>query len=398
MSDNFRFGSAEPSQDRNRNYYRRSPSPDFRRVERTARNEAQLPLDGPVVIGRVVQRGRKRSRVRAVSEYEERDRSNGPSSPFDQVDTSYARMDDRHRDPEARHRMPANSRSHAPDTIATSKRPTHEEHYMDDDHYSGDGNYTPDDDYMQDSDSDLFVSQTRPRRLDRSPYPDHHESRRELSMRRPAEPEYCRNLAPRARPQPKGYFSVFGQSLEPSRYSGVPMPWDISVDPEMVEQSHVSDASLLKRNIARGKGKKICKRSYGASDPENIAIVNMKEFDDLSFDEIARKLNDKRVLEGKEPSLSAVGVNSRYNRTAPLLFSSQGKEFIPLSKRRGKAREAYEASRDGIMEWDEQLDLALVNSVKEVDAARWNTVATLFEEKTGKKLNAAAAAVRHGLL
>ena len=176
------------------------------------------------------------------------------------------------------------------------------------------------------------------------------------------------------------------------------MPWDISVDPEMVEQSQVSDASLLKRNIARGKGKKICKRSYGASDPENIAIVNMKEFDNLSFDEIARRLNDQRVQEGKEPSLSAVGVNSRYNRTAPLLFSSQGKEFIPLSKRRGKAREVYEASRDGIMEWNEQLDLTLVNAVKEVDAARWNTVATLFEKMTGKTLTAAAAAVRHSML
>jgi hypothetical protein len=176
------------------------------------------------------------------------------------------------------------------------------------------------------------------------------------------------------------------------------MPWDVSVDPEMVDQSEVSDASLLKRNIARGEGKKVCKRGYGASDPENIAIVNMKEFDDLSFEEIAKRLNEKRIAEGHEPSLSAIGVNSRYNRTAPLLFSAQGKEFIPLSKRKGKAREIFEANRDGVLEWTNELDIALVGAVKEVDAARWNTVALLFEEKTGKKLSASAAAVRHNLL
>lgn len=176
------------------------------------------------------------------------------------------------------------------------------------------------------------------------------------------------------------------------------MPWDVSVDPEMINQAEVSDASLLKRNIVRGAGPKICKRGYGASDPENIAIVNMKEFDNLSFEEIAKRLNEQRVREGKVPGLSAVGVNSRYNRTAPLLFAAQGKEFVPLSKRKGKARELFEAHRDGIVEWDDELDLALVNAVKEVDAARWSTVALVFEQNTGKKLSAAAAAVRHNLL
>jgi hypothetical protein len=176
------------------------------------------------------------------------------------------------------------------------------------------------------------------------------------------------------------------------------MPWDVATDPEMIDQTEVSDASLLKRNIARGKGKKICKRGYGASDPENIAIVNMKEFDKLSFDEIARKLNDKRVKEGKTPSLSAVGVNSRYNRTAPLLFSSQGKEFIPLSKRKGRAKEFHDAYKDGVVIWDDELDLVLVNCVKDVEAAKWTTVATLFQERTGKSLNATAAALRHSLL
>jgi hypothetical protein len=45
----------------------------------------------------------------------------------------------------------------------------------------------------------------------------------------------------------------------------------------------------------RGKEGKVCKRGCGASDPENIAIVNMYKKDGMSFEQIKNKLNADRV-------------------------------------------------------------------------------------------------------
>lgn len=340
---NRRSGTFAAKQNQGREYYPHIPSSNFGRQLIMSSNvvEAATPLEKPVVLGRIVQRHRKRTRTRDDDD--------------DDDMNEYSNLS---------------------------------------------GRNLLEDEYLEDSESELFVSDKPPRRSSSSGHPADYDYDSSLGSSGPtghgSNRQSSRTCSPRS--TQKGYFNIFGQRLEPSRYSGAAMPWDVSIDPEMVDQSEVSDASLLKRNIARGKGKRICKRGYGASDPENIAIVNMKEFDNLSFDEIAKRLNEKRVAEGKEPSLSAVGVNSRYNRTAPLLFSAQGKEFIPLSKRKGKAREIFEANRDGVLDWNDELDIALVNCVKEVDAARWNTVALLFEERTGKRLNACAAAVRHNLL
>jgi hypothetical protein len=394
---NGRSGSFEANQNQGRSYYPEIPSSNFGRQSTMSINEdeAATPLEKPVVQGRIVQRHRKRSRSRYEDDgdYVEAKRPKSGQKRFSTQDFEDSQERERGQtnspfrrvaipqDNEDNMRQPARFRApgSAPGNTSMSGRNNRS------------GRYMSDDDYLEDSEPELFVSDDPPRHSSNSRRPSVYDSRLELGSN-------GNRQTPRPRSGQKGYFNVFGQKLEPSRYSGAAMPWDVSVDPEMVDQSEVSDASLLKRNIARGKGKKICKRGYGASDPENIAIVNMKEFDDLSFEEIAKRLNEKRIAEGHEPSLSAVGVNSRYNRTAPLLFSAQGKEFIPLSKRKGKAREIFEANRDGVLEWTNELDIALVGAVKEVDAARWNTVALLFEEKTGKKLSASAAAVRHNLL
>lgn len=399
--ENFRFGSSEPMHNQSTRVYGGRTSPEFGEFESIDGNNPHTPLPKPVVVGRVVQRGRKRSRVQDDDEYEEFVRRKSPS-PFRRVpipgdDTNYSRMDGGYRDIHSQQRMPTISRFRAPGAETAASRFRLEDVYTEDEEYAQDGNYRPEDNYTRDSDSELFVSWSHPSLLDHSNRPDR-STRYDQGARRTTGGNHGHGSACKLRTDKPGYFNVFGQRLEPSRYSGVPMPWDVATDPEMIDQTEVSDASLLKRNIARGKGKKICKRGYGASDPENIAIVNMKEFDKLSFDEIARKLNDKRVKEGKTPSLSAVGVNSRYNRTAPLLFSSQGKEFIPLSKRKGRAKEFHDAYKDGVVIWDDELDLVLVNCVKDVEAAKWTTVATLFQERTGKSLNATAAALRHRLL
>jgi hypothetical protein len=252
--------------------------------------------------------------------------------------------------------------------------------------------------HMRINDSGLYISGSgpdSPHQTEMNVHGTPHDSQTRFWLR--DDDGYSQIASSRVADTP-GYFNAFGQKLQPSRYSGVAMPWGVQSVPKLINQDAVSDASLLKRNIARGQGKQVCKRGCGASDPENIAIVNMKEFDNLPFDEIAKRLNDKRVREGKEPSLSAVGVNSRYNRTAPLLYQAQGQEFIPLSKRRGRAKEVFEAYKDGVPVWDDHTDLILVTCVKEVEAAKWTTVAALFQEKTGRSLTACAAALRHNLL
>lgn len=304
--------------------------------------------------------------------------------------------------------MPATKRFRAPGADTAARKYQRREVYMEDDGDVRDRNYVPDDYYEQDSDSDLFVSQNRPRNSHRPGYSSRESGRHaaaqhhDTDARRTSESHYVQRPERRARAEPEWYFNAFGQRLEPSRYSGSPMPWPVAAPPEMVDQTEVSDASLLKRNIARGAGKKICKRGYGASDPENIAIVNMKDFEHLSFDMIAQKLNEKRESEGKDPTLTGVGVNARYNRTAPLLFTAQGKEFIPLSKRKACAKATKqvpkEKNKPSEVCWTDPLDVILVNCVKDVDAAKWTTVATLFQEKTGKPVSPTAIATRYSLL
>ncbi|KAH7313093.1 hypothetical protein BKA65DRAFT_152078 [Rhexocercosporidium sp. MPI-PUGE-AT-0058] len=192
-------------------------------------------------------------------------------------------------------------------------------------------------------------------------------------------------------------FNQPGASLAPSRYSGDPsLTWGLNQDPPSVPQTSVSDAALLKRNLTRGAKDKVCKRGYGANDPENVNIVNMKE-DGMSFAEIVEQLNNVRVANGRAPSLSVCGVTSRYNRTAPLLFAAEGRQFIPLSKR-GKG----EVLADGPLAekplWNDELDLILAQCVKDIEKEKWGRVAKEYNRRTGKNITAAAAALRHTLL
>ncbi|PQE15374.1 hypothetical protein CJF31_00008883 [Rutstroemia sp. NJR-2017a BVV2] len=178
-------------------------------------------------------------------------------------------------------------------------------------------------------------------------------------------------------------FSTPNTNLAPSRYSGAKMPWGVNQQPVMTDQETVSDASLLKRGITRPpKGDKVCKRSYGANDPENIAIVNMKENMDLTFQEIVDVLNEKRVKAGKDPKLTICGVNGRYNRTAPIMFAAQGLHFVPLSERK-KYRSGH-GKRTTKVVWNPEDDEALVETVKHVDTEKWTRVAdTLNRELRG---------------
>ncbi|KAF7872338.1 hypothetical protein EAF04_003261 [Stromatinia cepivora] len=176
--------------------------------------------------------------------------------------------------------------------------------------------------------------------------------------------------------KPRIFFNNPGEDLAPSRYSGAIMPWGVNQQPVLVDQETVSDAHLKKRGLKRPPpGEKVGKRSYGANDPENVAIVNMKENEGKTFAEIAESLNAKRVSAGLKPGLTICGVNGRYNRTAPILFATQGLKFVPLSERRkagGAAKHGSSTSKAG---WTAEAEDRLVDIVKQVEAEKWSNVA-----------------------
>ncbi|RDL35754.1 uncharacterized protein BP5553_06366 [Venustampulla echinocandica] len=245
--------------------------------------------------------------------------------------------------------------------------------------------------YDDDDDDDVFVEQMGPPRGKNKKM-----SRREEKGKGKAYEPFTTGTYTTLRVPSKASggkdFINHGENLKPSRYSGATMPWGVNKAPDMVEQKDVSDAALLKRGIKRPRTGKICPRGYGANDPENIEIVNLKENKGIGFARISQILNERRLQTGKSPTLSATGVANRYNRTAPLLFAAEGKQFIPLSQRkRGTMDEAK-------IQWTSEWDTALVAAVKKYEASKWKTVATLFNEMTGLNADDRSVAIRYSVL
>ncbi|KAF7939435.1 hypothetical protein EAE99_001240 [Botrytis elliptica] len=243
-----------------------------------------------------------------------------------------------------------------------------------------------DEEYDEDNDEHMFVSEPGSRR------PNRVEKRR-AGVAYPSNLRAITNVtgsngASRAHPvvlrrskegRPGIFFNNPGENLAPSRYSGAVMPWGVNQQPVLVDQETVSDAHLKKRGLKRPPpGGKIGKRSYGANDPENIAIVNMKENQGMSFAEIAEHLNSEREKQGKKPDLSVCGVNGRYNRTAPILFATQGLKFVPLSERKKAKGAAAHGKSNNKAGWTVEAENKLVDIVKQVDAEKWSNVAHLL--------------------
>ncbi|KAF8859094.1 hypothetical protein BDZ45DRAFT_689564 [Acephala macrosclerotiorum] len=195
---------------------------------------------------------------------------------------------------------------------------------------------------------------------------------------------------------PRQKFNDIGKNLAPSRYSGADMPWLLNQDPVMVPQSEVSDATLKKRRLSRGEGDTVCKRGYGANDPENIAIVNMYDIEGKSFPEIVQTLNDERIARGHKPTLTVCGVTGRYSRNAPLLYQSNGMVFVPLSQRSKKP--GQNGQRTGQPVFDDNIDELLVKIVQDDEAEKWERVSKALEEQCGVRMDANAVAHRFALL
>ncbi|EPE31053.1 hypothetical protein GLAREA_04020 [Glarea lozoyensis ATCC 20868] len=166
---------------------------------------------------------------------------------------------------------------------------------------------------------------------------------------------------------------------------------DTNKAPEFINEDDVTDEWLEKRGKQRsapqGSGRKIPKRTCGANDPENIAIVNLREQNDMSFQEITKVMNERRTKKGRDPRLTSTGVANRYNRTAPLLFAAIGMKFVPLSQR----KKGYQYSE---IHWTPEMNKTLLRAVKSVEASKWDQVAETFNAETGLKMDAATIAAK----
>jgi len=205
--------------------------------------------------------------------------------------------------------------------------------------------------------------------------------------------------APKTQGRGKSHIDPKSQNNEllPSRSSGACMPWPIHEAPKLVPTETVSDAYLQKRNLPRPIAAKIVKRASGANDPENLAIVNKYDFDQKSWEVIAKELNEERIRLGRVPTLTSNGVILRYNRTAPIYYDSLGQNFIPLKLRKkgGVPGEPFEFKDSLLVKWEPKHDDTLMRVVKQYDEAKWNTVANLMnKEFPGETFTAKGVAVR----
>ena len=183
-----------------------------------------------------------------------------------------------------------------------------------------------------------------------------------------------------------------GEGRRDSRYAGGVEPWPCNTVPPVVLRSSVSDASLLKRGLPLTHRKKVIKRAYGVNDPENIALINMKDNQGMSWRDIVDVLNEQRVAAGKTKFLSVTAVANRYSRNCPVLMAAAGLRFVPLRLRRDGGMEAPR------IDWTEENDVILVNLFKAHEASRWETVAEEFQEETGIEVHPMEVARRYSAI
>ena len=176
--------------------------------------------------------------------------------------------------------------------------------------------------------------------------------------------------------------------------------WEVHIDPPLVDASSLTAAAKVKRGIPQDtEAEKVCVKATGANDPENIEIVNLKDINDLSFKEIAKIINTKRIKNGGDPNQTANSVNCRYNRTAPHLYQTQNKTFVRIADRANARGERKYTKEQEALIWDEDMDMALIKFEQEYVRSKWEVLAEKMQEITGASWpTAIEVATRHSHL
>lgn len=170
-----------------------------------------------------------------------------------------------------------------------------------------------------------------------------------------------------------------GEGRRESRYAG-------GVEPTPPRSSNRTPDTPNRKKVPQKndlkllQGRKLIKRAYGVNDPENIAIINMKDDQGMGWQEIVDVLNEERVAHGKTKFLSITAVANRYSRNCPVLMASVGKEFVPLSVRKSLGTNSLDAPR---IDWTEENDQLLLEAFNEYENSRWETIAEMFSDDTG---------------
>lgn len=113
---------------------------------------------------------------------------------------------------------------------------------------------------------------------------------------------------------------------------GVQRPSKVNRKPNWIPGASVAEASLAKRGLRRTD--RLSLKPNGASDPENLMIIHMFDVMKMTFGQIYKALNKRRIKAGGEPNFTKTSVHNRYNRNAPILYELEGREWIPLTQRK----------------------------------------------------------------
>lgn len=158
------------------------------------------------------------------------------------------------------------------------------------------------------------------------------------------------------------------------------------------------NTSKLNRSllIATGRNAAGNVRVVAELDPENQEIVRFHQNDSLNWSEIAKRLNQKRITIGKEPSLTPNAIYSRYSRNAPRIAAAKGEiwdpeQLVPASKKKARVEEP-------ITGFDDDEDELLVEACHEIEKETWELVSKRIVEKGGRKHTAEMCAHRYYFL
>jgi hypothetical protein len=173
-----------------------------------------------------------------------------------------------------------------------------------------------------------------------------------------------------------------GDGMVPSR-SGRKARWETHAVPKLIDITHMSQVEKKKKGIAPHATGLILERQTGANDPENIKIVNLKDVDGLSFEDIARIINKDRIKNGRNPNQKANSINCRYNRTAPIIYQLQGIPFVRIADR-AKANGTFRYTKDQEdLIWTREMDNLLVEIEGCYMRNKWNIISKQFASRSG---------------
>lgn len=158
--------------------------------------------------------------------------------------------------------------------------------------------------------------------------------------------------------------------------------------------AHRAGSSQQKVGTPQGR------RSKGANDPENIDIVNWYDNHNMTFADIAQRLNGKQEARGQPGTFTPNSIHNRYNRCAPIIYRAHGRVFVAIKDRKKHAPEELEAmgySSQSIV-WNPLKDQFLRQMVEEYEAKKWDSIAEAFTAATMERVSAGTVSTRYGMM